>query len=185
MPYIAIPEGLPGIRGPLSLRPDVAKPLSAFCEILMRADNSLSRGERELIAGYVSYLNNCFFCEMAHSGVAQYYLQCSIDFIKSVKTDFQSAEISDKMKAFMSIAASVVKGGKHVTSEQIERVRALGATDIEIHDVVLIAAAFCMFNRYTDGLNTWAPAGPEFYQQRAEQVANEGYSVKSHSTNKQ
>lgn len=177
MPYIEIPEGLPGIRGPLSLRPEVAKPLSEFCEFLMRADNTLSRGERELIAGYVSYLNNCFFCEMAHAGVAQYYLQCSTDFIKAVKNDFQTAQISDKLKAFLSIAASVVKGGKHVTEKQIEAARALGATDIEIHDVVLIAAAFCMFNRYTDGLNTWAPADPEFYKDRAEQVANEGYSI--------
>ncbi|MCE7864962.1 MAG: carboxymuconolactone decarboxylase family protein [Bacteroidetes bacterium CHB5] len=179
-PYITIPEGLPGIRGPLSLRPEVAKPLSALAEVVMRADHSLTRGERELIAGYVSYLNNCYFCEMAHSSVAQYYLQCSVDFMKTIKTGFNEAAISDKLKALLTIAHSVVKGGKHVTDSQIEQAKAHGATDLEIHDVVLIAAMFCMFNRYTDGLNTWAPRDAEFYTARSEQVAREGYTIKPH-----
>jgi len=178
-PYISIPEGLPGIRGPLSLRPDVAKPLSAFMEVLMRDENVLSRGERELIATYVSHLNNCFFCEQAHGGVTQYYLQCSTDFIQKIKSDLSEADISDKLKSLLRIAGSVVKGGKHVTSQQVEEAKSLGATDLEIHDVVLIAAAFCMFNRYTDGLNTWAPAETEFYTARAAQVARDGYSIKS------
>ena len=179
-PYITIPEGLPGIRGPLSLRPEVARPLSALAEVVMRAEHTLSRGERELIAGYVSHLNNCYFCDMAHSSVAQYYLQCTTDFMNTVKSDFNKADLSDKLKAFLSIASSVVKGGKHVTTKQVEEAKALGATDIEIHDVVLIAAMFCMFNRYTDGLNTWAPADPEFYKARAPQVARDGYTIKSH-----
>jgi uncharacterized peroxidase-related enzyme len=181
MPHISIPEGLPGIRGPLSLRPDVAKPLSEFCEVLMRGENSLSRGERELIATYVSSLNDCFFCEQAHGGVAQHYLQCDMTFIDQVKSDFYSSTLSDKLKALLTIAASVQKGGKHVTSEQIENARNLGAIDLEIHDTVLIAAAFCMFNRYTDGLNTWAPQDRSFYIDRAKQVAEQGYSVKPHS----
>lgn len=179
-PYITIPEGLPGIRGPLSLRPDVAKPLSALAEVVMRAEHTLSRGERELIAGYVSHLNNCYFCDMAHSSVAQHYLECSADFMNTVKSDFNRADISDKFKAFLAIAGSVVKGGKHVTTEQVEKAKALGASDLEIHDVVLIAAMFCMFNRYTDGLNTWSPIDPEFYTTRAQQVARDGYTIKSH-----
>jgi uncharacterized peroxidase-related enzyme len=179
-PYITIPEGMPGIRGPLSLRPDVAKPLSALMEVLMRNENALSRGERELIATYVSHLNNCFYCEQAHGGVTQYYLQCSTDFIHQIKSDLNNADVSEKMKSLLRIAASVVKGGKQVTTQQVAAAKALGASDLEIHDVVLIAAAFCMFNRYTDGLNTWAPSDLEFYTARAEQVANEGYTIKSH-----
>lgn len=179
-PYITIPKGLPGIRGPLSLRPDVAKPLSASMEVLMRNENALSRGERELIATYVSHLNSCFFCEQAHGGVTQYYLQCSTDFIQQIKSDVNNADISEKMKSLLRIAASVVKGGKQVTTQQVAAAKALGASDLEIHDVVLIAAAFCMFNRYTDGLNTWAPSDLEFYTARAEQIANEGYTIKSH-----
>ena len=181
MPHITIPEGLPGIRGPLSLRPDVAKHLSEFCEVLMRGENSISRGERELIATYVSSLNNCYFCEQAHGGVAQHYLQCDMDFIDQVKSNFSSTTLSDKMKSLLAIAGSVQKGGKYVTNEQINEAKRLGITDREIHDTVLIAAAFCMFNRYTDGLDTWAPQDRNFYIDRAEQVALQGYSVTPHS----
>jgi len=178
MPHITIPEGLPGIRGPLSLRPEVAKPLGAFMEVLMREKNALSRGERELIATYVSYLNNCFFCENAHGGVAQHYLNCSLDFINQVKEDFSSSDLSDKMKSLLTIVGSVQKGGEHVTTEQVEKAKQAGATDIEIHDTVLIAAAFCMFNRYTDGLDTWAPRDSHFYIERAPEIAQKGYSTR-------
>jgi uncharacterized peroxidase-related enzyme len=177
MPHITIPEGLPGIRGPLSLRPEVARPLSSFMEVLMRDENVLSRGERELIATYVSYLNDCFFCENAHGGVAQHYLECDLDFIAQVKKDFNATDLSDKMKSLLAIAGSVQRSGKDVTARQIEAAKNAGATEIEIHDVVLIAAAFCMFNRYTDGLDTWAPRDSSFYIERAPEIARKGYSI--------
>lgn len=145
-------------------------------EVLMRSDNLLTRGERELIATYVSSLNDCFFCQNAHGATAQHYLQCDMDFIDKVKDDFQSTSISDKLKALLSIAGSVQQGGKHVSKAQIEKARGLGATDCEIHDTVLIAAAFCMFNRYVDGLDTWAPQEREFYINRAKERAEEGYA---------
>ena len=96
-------------------------------------------------------------------------------FIDQVKVDFQSTLISDKLKALLSIAGSVQKGGKYVTVEQIEKARGLGATDREIHDTVLIAAAFCMFNRYVDGLGTWAPQDRNIYVERGPRRAEEGY----------
>ncbi|HEX5171417.1 MAG TPA: peroxidase-related enzyme [Cyclobacteriaceae bacterium] len=151
MAYITLPEGLPGIRGPMAFRPETAKPLNDLAEVLLRSENSLSRGERELIATYVSYLNDCFFCQNAHGGLAQHYLSCDMAFIDSVKSNFRSTNISDKLKSLLDIAASAQKSGKNVTSEQIDWARKLGATDLEIHDTVLIAAAFCMFNRYVDG----------------------------------
>jgi len=174
--HIPLPEGLPGILGPLAFRPEMTKPLYEFMEVLMRSENSLSRGERELIATYVSSLNDCFFCQEAHGATAQYYLTCDLETIDSIKADFQSVAIPDKLKALLSIAASVQKGGKNVSKEEVERARNLGATDFEIHDTVLIAAAFCMFNRYVDGLDTWAPPEREFYTKRAAQRAEEGYT---------
>jgi uncharacterized peroxidase-related enzyme len=176
MAHIALPEGLAGIRGPLALRPEMTKPLSGFMEVLMRGENSLTRGERELIATYVSHLNDCFFCQCSHGATAEYYLQCDVGFIDRVKADYESAEISKKMKMLLSIAASVQKGGKHVTSAQIEKAKNEGATDFEIHDTVLIAAAFCMFNRYVDGLDTWAPTESEFYKKGVKERAEKGYT---------
>lgn len=176
MPYIKLPEGLPGIRGPMAFRPETAKPLNDLAEVLLRSENSLSRGERELIATYVSYLNDCFFCQNAHGGLAQHYLQCDMPFIDGVKTDMVKADVSPKLKSLLSIAASVQKGGKEVALTQIETAKSLGVSDMEIHDTVLIAAAFCMFNRYVDGLGTWAPRDRQFYVDRAKTRAEEGYS---------
>jgi len=175
MAYITLPEGLPGIRGPMAFRPETAKHLNELAEVLLRSDNSLTRGERELIATYVSSLNDCFFCQNAHGGLAQHYLECDMAYIDQVKADFQSTNLSPKLKALLSIAGSVQKGGKHVTPEQIENARNVGATDLEIHDTVLIAAAFCMFNRYVDGLGTWAPEDRNIYIERAKWRADEGY----------
>lgn len=176
MAYINLPEGLPGIRGPMAFRPETSRPLNQLAEILLRSDNSLSRGDRELIGTYVSYLNDCFFCQNAHGGLAQHYMQCDMSFVDMVKNNPENADIPDKLKSLLSIAASVQKGGKHVTPEQIDRAKSLGATDIEIHDTVLIAAAFCMFNRYVDGLGTWAPQDRMFYVNRAPARAEEGYA---------
>lgn len=175
MAHIKLPEGLPGIRGPMAFRPETAKPINELAEALLRSENSLTRGERELIATYVSSLNGCFFCQNAHGGIAQHYLQCDLLFMDQVNKDYESTSISDKMKSLLSIAGSVQKGGKYVTTEQIEKAKRLGVTDREIHDTVLIAAAFCMFNRYVDGLGTDAPLDRDFYVARGKQRAEEGY----------
>jgi uncharacterized peroxidase-related enzyme len=176
MAHINLPEGLPGIRGPMAFRPDTAKCLNALAEILLRSENSLSRGDRELIATYVSSLNDCFFCQNAHGGIAQHYMNCDMVFIDGVKNNFNAMPIPDKLKSLLTIAGSVQKGGKNVTPDQIEKAKSFGATDREIHDTVLIAAAFCMFNRYVDGLGTWAPLDREIYVKRGPMRAEEGYA---------
>ena len=176
MAHINLQNDFPGIRGPMAFRPETAIPLNELAEVLLRTENSLSRGDRELIAAYVSSLNDCFFCQNVHGGLAQHYLQCDNDFIDEVKKDYISSAVSEKMKALLWIASSVQKGGKKVQAEQIEVARIAGATDKEIHDTVLIAAAFCMFNRYVDGLATWAPEDKNYYIERAKQRAEEGYA---------
>jgi uncharacterized peroxidase-related enzyme len=177
MAHIDLGNDLPGIRGPMAYRPETAKPLNELAEVLLRDDNnSLSRGERELIGTYVSSLNDCFFCQNVHGSLAQHYLECDMPYIDAIKANPAATMLSDKLKALLGIAASVQKGGKSVTPGQIEKAKALGATDREIHDTVLIAAAFCMYNRYVDGLGTWAPQDRQFYVDRAPRRAVEGYA---------
>lgn len=177
MAYIDFKNDLPGIRGPMVYRPDTGAALNELAELLLHDENNtLSRGDREMIGAYVSSENDCFFCQNVHGAMAQHYYGKDMPFIDSIKKDFATADISPKLKSLLSIAGSVQKGGKHVTPEQIESARALGATDREIHDTVLIAAAFSMFNRYVDGLNTWAPPDRQVYVDRAPMRAREGYS---------
>jgi uncharacterized peroxidase-related enzyme len=180
MAHIRLPEGLQGIRGPLAFRPETAKPLNELVEVLLHAPNSLTPGERELIATYVSSLNDCYFCQTGHGAIAAAHLDGDEDLVKRVKADFRFADISDKLKALLVIAGKVQRGGKHVTTADVEEARKAGATDIEIHDTVLIAAAFCMFNRYVDGLATWQPQDEELYRQRGKKTAKEGYVAMSH-----
>ncbi len=180
MAHIHLTEQLPGIRGLMAFRPLTAAPLNALAEALLRSDEGLSMGERELIATFVSSLNDCFFCRNIHGAVAQYYFSEEENLVLQVKKNYRTAPISDKMKALLAVAESVQSGGKFVTAEQVEKARTLGASDIEIHDTVLIAAAFCMFNRYVDGLDTFAPDDPEMYRERARKIAEEtGYAASS------
>jgi len=176
MSHIDLQNELPGIRGLMAFRPETARALNELAEILLRDDNnSLSRGERELIGTYVSYLNDCFFCQNVHGALAGHYLGCSLTEIDAIKKSLSTAKLSEKLQALLPIAASVQKGGKEVTPVLIENARLHGATDREIHDTVLIAAAFCMYNRYVDGLATWAPMDRQYYVNRAPDRAAEGY----------
>jgi uncharacterized peroxidase-related enzyme len=177
MSHITLPDGLPGIRGPMAFRPETAKPLNQLVDVLLRGPHSLSPGERELIATFVSAQNDCRYCQTIHGAIAAHHLQGDEDLVVSVKTDPQRAAVSDKLKALLAIAGKTATGGKAVTEEDVTRARRHGATDLEIHDTVLIAAAFCMFNRYVDGLATWAPDDPDFYRQRAALVAQNGYAA--------
>ena len=175
MPHITLPEGLPGIRGPMAFRPETARPLNQLADVLLRGPHSLSPGERELIATFVSAQNDCRYCQTIHGAIAAHHLEDE-RVVAQVKDDFRQAPVSDKLKALLVIAGKTARGGKHVEAEDIARARQEGATDLEIHDTVLIAAAFCMFNRYVDGLATWAPDDPAFYRQRAALVAEHGYA---------
>ena len=175
MAHIDLKNEEPGIRGPMAYSPHTAKPMNELAEILLRNDdNSLSKGERELIGTYVSYLNDCFFCQNVHGAMAGHYLNCSITEIDAIKAN-GGAALSPKMNALLHIAAAVQQSGKSVTSDMIDAAKAAGAHDREIHDTVLIAAAFCMFNRYVDGLGTWAPADRQVYVDRAPLRAATGY----------
>ena len=166
---------VPGMTGLLRFRPETAKPLNELTEVLLRGPHSLTRGERELIAAYVSGLNECEFCRDAHSAFAGAQLEGGMPLVHQVHADAQLAAISPKLKALLKIAAAVREDGRKVTTELVEAARAEDATDVEIHDTVLIAAVFCMANRYVDGLATLAAPDPAFYTLAAEVLVEVGY----------
>lgn len=175
MAYIQLGNELPGIRGLMAFRPATAKPLNDLVEMLLHAPGSLTPGERELIATHVSARNECYYCETIHGAVAAACLDGDEQVVAQVKADFQQAQISEKLKALLVIAGKVQQSGLLVTAQDVEAARALGATDVEIHDTVLIAAAFCMFNRYVDGLGTRQPRDEAMYRERGKRIARDGY----------
>jgi uncharacterized peroxidase-related enzyme len=175
MPHIALPEGFPGITSGFAFRPETAKPMRELAEILLRGPSTLTSGEREMIATFVSSRNECRFCRDSHRAAAAHHLDGNYGLVDAVRADYQNAPISEKLKALLAIAGKVQQDGKRVEPADIERARGEGATDVEIHDTVLIAAAFCMYNRYVDGLATWTPTEPALYDEMGARMARQGY----------
>ena len=180
MPHIELPKEYPGIRSLFVFRPETAAPLCSLAQVLLHDPHlTLSAGERELIASYVSNLNTCNFCTRSHSAIARHQLGSDLSLVKDVLASPDTAPISNKLKALLKIAAKVQSGGKNLSASDIADARNEGATDIEIHDTVLISAAFCMYNRYVDGLATWQPDNEEFYDKMGAQRMREGYKPSS------
>jgi uncharacterized peroxidase-related enzyme len=175
MAHITLKEGLPGIRGPFAFRPETARPMSELAQVLLHDPNTLSQADRELIATYVSHLNDCHYCETSHGAIAAHHLNGDEALVERVKCHPEDAAVRPKLKALLRIAGKVQQGGKRVLAEDVAAAKTEGATDIEIHDTVLIAAAFCMFNRYVDGLATFTPHDQDSYRERAAGVAVHGY----------
>jgi len=165
----------PGIFGLVAYRPETGRPLMQLANTLLHEENSLSPGDRELIAAYVSTLNDCEFCSGSHSAFAAAQLEGGAALVEQVKCDIDNAPVSDKMRSLLAIAAAVQLDGRSVTTEMVAQARAVGATEIEIHDTVLIAAAFCMYNRYVDGLGTVSVDYPKRFDEVAPLVAAFGY----------
>ncbi len=181
MPHIALPEGYPGVRSLFMYNPTTAKPLNDLVQTLLHdpATSTLTPGERELIATYTSSLNHCKYCATTHGAIAKYQLGGNDAVVQDIlHQDINKAEVSDKLKALLRIAAKVQRDGRSVNEEDIIYAKENGATEKEIHDAVLIAATFCMFNRYVDGLATWAPDDASVYDAIGKQRASEGYLTK-------
>ncbi|MBE7171034.1 MAG: carboxymuconolactone decarboxylase family protein [Williamsia sp.] len=175
MPYIPVEAHLPGITGLLEYRKDSAKPIRELTQFLLRGPSTLTPAERELIATVVSNGNQCTFCTTAHTAAADLLLG-EKETTTKVKSAIEEAPVSDKMKALLQIAALVRESGRSVTAEAIAAAKSAGAADVEIHDTVLIAALFCLYNRYVDGLATALPGNAAYYDTLAERLVNHGYT---------
>ncbi|MFN8304344.1 MAG: peroxidase-related enzyme [Saprospiraceae bacterium] len=174
MAHIQLEAHLPGVTGLLEYRKDTAEPLRELTQILLRGESTLTEAERELIATAVSGKNECVYCTTSHAAAADAYFG-SDEVSKKVREDYQTAPVSDKMKALLTIALQAQESGKNVTAQSVEKARQAGASDREIHDTVMIAALFCFYNRYVDGLGTFAPSDPVYYAEMAQRLKEKGY----------
>jgi uncharacterized peroxidase-related enzyme len=181
MAHINVPEGVPGIRSLVMFRPETGKPLYELAQVLLRNESPLTSAERELIAAHVSNRNNCMFCMSSHAAAARELFGDDRHIVDCVIEDVAIAPVSNKMSALLKIAGKVQQGGKAVLPEDIAEARKYGSTDRDIHDTVLIAAAFCMFNRYVDGLASLTPTDPKEYEAMGKRMATLGYLLPSKS----
>ncbi|WP_019856300.1 carboxymuconolactone decarboxylase family protein [Actinopolyspora mortivallis] len=177
MPHIDIRNERPGILGLISYRPRTGRALVELTEALLRDEDGLSRGERELIAAAVSSGNDCTFCAEAHGAFAAHQLSGGSEVVEAACTNPHQAALPAKTRALLNLAEDVREGGRNVTEQRVAEARRAGADDRDIHDTVLIAAAFCMFNRYVDGLNAATPDDERFYEDLATTIVEHGYTA--------
>jgi uncharacterized peroxidase-related enzyme len=182
MAYINVPEGVPGIRSLVLFRPETGKHLYELAQVLLRGESPLSEAERELIAAYVSHRNDCTFCMNSHAAAARCLYGDESETVDAALKNLNQSSIPAKMKALLHIAGKVQVLGKEVTPQDIEAARNLGASDRELHDTVLIAATFCMFNRYVDGLASLTPTDPKAYEEMGKRMAEKGYVLPQQPT---
>ena len=181
MAHIAVEKDVPGIRSLVLFRPETGKPLYELAQVLLRGPSPLSEAERELIAAYVSHRNDCMFCRNSHAAAARCLYGEDENIVDDVLENMQKSSVSDKMKALLNIAGKVQILGNKVTPEDIAAARNFGADDREIHDTVLIAASFSMFNRYVDGLASFTPTDPATYEEMGKRMAK-GYVLPQQNT---
>lgn len=180
MAHINVPEGVPGIRSLVMFRPETGKHLYELAQVLLRSPSPLSPAERELIATHVSARNNCMFCMSSHAAAARELFEDKREVVDCVIHDKATPLLSDKMRALLKIAGKVQESGKLVADEDVSEARKHGAGDRDIHDTVLIAATFSMFNRYVDGLASLTPTDPKEYEGMGKRLATMGYILPDH-----
>ena len=176
MAHITLPVDVPGIRGPLNFRPDAAKHLLSLAETILRQPASLEPGERETIAAWTSSLNGCRFCTKSHAAAARAWLgpERSVALDRLLEQEDASG-FSPKLQALLALSKALQSCVLGVTPEHIERARTAGASDLDIHDTVLITAAFCMYNRYVEGLGT-REAPESDYEPMGRRLRDQGYA---------
>lgn len=177
MPYIDLRADLFGITSLLDFRPETAAPLCELTQVLLRGPSTLSEAERELIATYVSRRNACVFCSTAHGAAVCQLPGGDATQVEALRDTIENVPVSEKMRCLLHLAGLVQESGRAVQASDVERARQAGATDLEIHDTVLIAALFCLYNRYVDGLGTIAPTEPAFYETLGKRITTRGYRM--------
>lgn len=168
--HIAVNNEFPGIISLFAFRPETGDIMKQLVRTLLTKESTIERRDRQLIAAYVSWLNECTWCCNVHSSVAV-HLGFDKDILQAVKDDYEAAPIPEKLKAFLAIARHVQLEARAIPDAVIARARNAGATDLEMHDVVLIAAVFCMNNRYVMCLDAWTPSDPALYDAHGQTLA--------------
>ncbi len=175
---------VPGILAAMRLTPSLERHLRGLADALLVEDfpgATLSRAERELIATAVSAGNDCFYCMDSHGAFASELLgregardvAALVDGIKAGGSE----GLSPKLAALVEIARGVRRDPRAVARAEIERALEAGATDADTQLAVLIASAFCMYNRMVDGLRAPTPPSAEAFRERAAQIAEHGYGA--------
>jgi AhpD family alkylhydroperoxidase len=184
-PIVGSLPDAPGIRAAIGLTPALGTHMLGLADVLLVDDYpgaTIGRAEREMLAEAVSAGNDCFFCMDSHGAHAGAILEKGgatelLPLLDAIKVgDFD--RFSPKMRSLIKIARTVGRAPRELTAEDVAAAQAEGATDGDVQLAVLIASAFCMYNRMVDGFRARTSADLDVYRPRAAQIAELGYSAR-------
>ncbi|HEY6205610.1 MAG TPA: peroxidase-related enzyme [Chthoniobacterales bacterium] len=153
--------------------PTSARPLLEYLEVVLRGESPLSAGEREVIAAYVSALNNCNYCRTIHADAAV-LLGANSQLVENLLSSKQASDADDRMRPILQLAHKLTVSPGHVNAADIAAVFAAGWDDRALHDAVAVCSLFNFINRFVNGLGVEAP---DWYMKRAaKELTQNGYA---------
>ncbi|TBR11813.1 MAG: peroxidase [Rugosibacter sp.] len=156
------------------LSPELTNPILDYHEVLLRGPSPLSIAERELIAAYVSGVNNCGFCHGAHTATAE---ACGIGkgLVKEFLADINHPELSEKMRPILSYVRKLTEVPSSITVEDVAAVFNAGWNEQALHHAIHVCALFNFMNRLVEGHGIEA-LSPVISEQLGRQLRDQGYA---------
>ena len=153
--------------------PKAARPLLEYHEVLLRGDSPFSAAERELIAAYVSGLNNCNYCRAIHSQTAV-ALGIGAETIANVFSNPHCEHVDVRMRPILAFVRKLTLSPANITAADVDAIFASGWDDRALHDAMAICGLFNLMNRLVNGLGV--EASEAYTKMAAQRLAQGGYA---------
>lgn len=155
-------------------RPDFyGVPAKQFTQRAMRGPSLWSVGDRELMAAYISRINECAFCIKAHSAVSALAYD-DIDKIEKVFADLKTAPIDPQLRATLAMLGKLTRE-HHINADDIQAVMTAGVSPQQIEDALAVCFAFNVTNRLADAFGFFVPSDDAF-EAGAKYLMKRGYA---------
>jgi uncharacterized peroxidase-related enzyme len=125
-------------------------PYAALLHAVMRGPSEWTVGERELLAAYTSYLNQCPFWTGAHGAVASTVLGDEIT--KAVFADPGTAPIAPRLRAALGLVRKLTLAPEEVGPGDLRAILSAGVSEDAVRDAVYVCFAFNLIDRVSDAL---------------------------------
>lgn len=152
--------------------PEFSDPLHVFLEALLRGPSPFSAAEREMIAGYVSGINECGFCHTTHTGVAE-RLGTPEGLVRNLLASAELSGVDEKLRPVLRYVRKLTGKPASVGKADVDAILDAGWDERAVVHANLICGAFSLFNRWVAGLGV--DADPKFVEATIKQLLAGGY----------
>jgi uncharacterized peroxidase-related enzyme len=153
--------------------PDTARPLLDYHELVMRGPSPFTVAERELIAAYVSGVNECGYCHGVHTATAEAF-GIPEGLLEALLADLDTAPVDEKIRAVLRYVGKLTTAPARLTDDDAAAVLAAGWDERALHDAVIVCALFNFMNRMVNGLGI--KADESYFALSGKRLRDVGYT---------